>query len=123
MREAINLPTHKTTLYSSLVRTEGKYVFLSGCVGIREDGALGDSFREQTELAIHNMKTALAAANSDINHIARIIVFLTDYENMKEFNDIYKTHFSSLPPARSCIFVGLAPGYLVELNVTAVEIE
>lgn len=123
MREAINLPGHTISYYSDIVRTRGTHVFLSGFIGTRPDGSMGADISEQTELALQNMKAALGAASSSVDNVAKIVVYLTKYEDYKEFNEVYKRHFGNMPPARTCIFVNLFPDFLIELDVYAVENE
>lgn len=121
MRQAITLPGQPAKLYSDVVKAKGTLVFLAGQVGWRSDGSWGESFEIQTELALDNMKAALAVAGASIEQVAKVTVYLADARYGDVFNDIYARYFRSDRPVRTRIQTGLlARECLVEIDVIAV---
>ena len=68
-----------------------------------------------------NVSTLLEAAGSDMDHVLKTTVFLTDMDDYGKVNEIYATFFQGDPPARSAVAVkGLPLGALVEIEAVAV---
>ncbi len=82
--------------------------------------APGD-IKQQTAQVIKNMSAVLEAANSDLEHVIKTTVFISDINMFSEFNDVYKTFFPIDPPARSTIEVGkFNHGMVVEIEAIAI---
>jgi 2-iminobutanoate/2-iminopropanoate deaminase len=95
--------------YSQAV-VAGDLVFCSGTVGL--DAATGvwpDGIEAQTELALTNLATVLAAAGSSIDNCVKVTVFLTDASHAGAVNEIYRRHMPNPPPARSAPVVSGFP--------------
>jgi 2-iminobutanoate/2-iminopropanoate deaminase len=95
--------------YSQAV-VAGDLVFCSGTVGL--DAATGvwpDGIEAQTELALTNLATVLAAAGSSIDNCVKVTVFLTDASHAGVVNEIYRRHMPDPPPARSAPVVSGFP--------------
>ncbi len=99
------------------------FVFVSGQIGIDPaTGKLLDGVEPQAEQAFKNLANILAAAGSDMQHVVKTTVFVMDMGEFANVNRIYKEHFGSDFPARSCIQVGNLPGgALVEVEAIAVQ--
>ena len=102
----------------------GNMVFLRGQVGSDFDGnvvGVGDA-TAQTEQAMKNVKQLLEEAGSDLSHICRIQVYLTDRAYR---DDVYRVIGKWLkgvfPVSTGLIVQGLAkPDWVMEIEATAV---
>lgn len=114
----VNLPSASPILDACSI-TKAGLIYTSGSVGIRADGTIPESVEEQTEIAIANLKTVLAAAGGSIDTVVKALVFVTDPALIPKVNDVYKTHFISRPP-RSCVVTRLGSDKLfVEIELVA----
>src|ERR1700756_4037289 len=87
----------------SVCTRAGNMVFMSGMPPFYPD--TGESlqhapFERQAERILEQMKTALEAAGSDLDHVLKCNVLCISAERFKTFNEIYKRHFPKNPPAR-----------------------
>ena len=67
-------------------------------------------FPEQARQCLENVKTVLEAAGSSLDKALKCTVFLTDIANYKAMNEVYRTFFTTDPPARSTVGVKELPG-------------
>ena len=109
--------------FSRAVRV-GDMVFVSGCAPIASDGGVsapGD-MRGQTRRCFEIIEAALVQAGSDLKHVVRTRVFLTDMSRWKEAGEVHGEIFKDIEPATS--FLGtnalINPGWLVEIEADAV---
>ncbi len=87
------------------------FVFVSGQIGIDPaTGKLQEGVEAQAEQAFTNLKTILECGGSDMAHVVKTTVFVTDMGQFANVNKIYAAHFGSNFPARSCVEVGALPG-------------
>ena len=63
---------------------------------------------------------AVEAAGSGFSDVVMIRVYLTDAAHFAEFNEVYNAWASEPYAARTTIYAGLAPGFLVEIDALAV---
>ncbi|MGH7446263.1 MAG: RidA family protein [Longimicrobiales bacterium] len=116
-------PAGSSTLapYSPAVRTGG-LVFLSGQVGLRpgtRELAAG-GIAAETQQALDNVRSVLAAAALEPADVVKCTVFLADMRDYDAMNAVYARFFASEPPARSAVGVnGLPLGARVEIECIA----
>ena len=106
--------------YSQAV-VAGDLVFCSGTVGL--DAATGtwpDGIEAQTELALKNLASVLAAAGSAIENCVKVTVFLTDAAHATVVNEIYRRHMPDPPPARSAPVVSGFPVPQALISIDAI---
>lgn len=108
--------------YSQAIVANG-FVFASGQLPI--DPAIGEfaqgGVQEQTRQSLMNASQILQAAGTDLAHVVKTTVFLSDMANFAAMNEIYSQFFSQPFPARSAVAVkDLPKGALVEIEVVAV---
>lgn len=109
--------------YSHAV-VSGELVFCSGMVPI--DPASGKlvegTIEEHTARALTNLEASLHAAGSDLGHVVKTTVFLTDLGDFKGMNEEYARRFGDHKPARSTIGVAALPlGARIEIECVAVR--
>jgi 2-iminobutanoate/2-iminopropanoate deaminase len=100
----------------------GPLVVTAGQVGSDPStGRLGGSLVEQVETAITNLKAVLAEAGVGLEDVVKTTCFLTRIEDFKEFDAVYRRHFSDPLPARSTVGVVLAGDLLFEIEAWALR--
>jgi len=79
-------------------------------------------FEQQAERCLEELKTALEAAGSDLEHVLKVNVLCVSPERFKAFNEIYKRYFPKNPPARIffCVPVWTGP-FDIEIECIAVR--
>ena len=75
----------------------------------------------QTHQVMKNLKNVLTAANSTLNEVVFVRIYLLNFQDFDKMNNVYKSYFvSDKLPARTCIGVtGLAVGASVEIDLIA----
>lgn len=109
--------------YSQAIEVNG-FVFASGQIPINPaTGAFVEGgIQEQTRQALTNAQQILKAAGTDLNHVVKTTVFLSDITNFVPMNEVYAQFFSEPFPARSAVAVkDLPKGALVEIEVIAAK--
>lgn len=98
-------------------------IFVSGQIGIDpQTNTLKEGIEEQTIQIFENLKVILNDNRSDLNHITKTTIFLTDINQFETVNKIYRTYFSNQFPARSTIVVVTLPKKAsVEIECIAVK--
>jgi 2-iminobutanoate/2-iminopropanoate deaminase len=109
--------------YSQAIEANG-FVFASGQLGL--DPATGNfpegGIKEQTRQSLTNAKSILEAAGTDLSHVVKTTVFLSDMANFGAMNEVYAEFFIAPFPARSAVAVRELPkGALVEVECIAVK--
>jgi 2-iminobutanoate/2-iminopropanoate deaminase len=67
-----------------------------------------------------NLGVVLEAAGSSLENVVKATVFLKDKADFEIMNEIWRETFSTNPPARSTILVGLVGEAKAEIEVVAV---
>ena len=109
--------------YSQAIEANGM-VFASGQIPIAPATGLivEGGIQEQTRQALTNASHILRAAGTDMRHVVKTTVYLSDIANFTPMNEVYARFFSEPFPARSAVAVrDLPKGALVEVEVLAVK--
>ena len=78
------------------------------------------SIEEQAVQALNNLAAIVRAAGSDLNHVIRTTVYISDIELWGRFNQVYADFFGAHRPARSVVPVNeLHYGFLIEIDAVA----
>jgi 2-iminobutanoate/2-iminopropanoate deaminase len=126
------VPDHRLIQVPDAARPKGPYspavafnrlVFVSG-QGARvpeTDRLVGADVASQTEQCLRNLAAILRASGSDLQHVLRCGVFLTDMKDFEEMNTAYAKAFGDHRPARTTVAVSElpTPGLRVEIDCIA----
>lgn len=109
--------------YSQAIEANG-FIFASGQLPI--DPATGcfpeGGIKEQTRQSLTNAKNILEAAGTDLAHVVKTTVFLSDMANFGAMNEVYAEFFNAPYPGRSAVAVKTLPkDALVEIECIAVK--
>ena len=75
----------------------------------------------QTHQVMKNLKSVLTAANSSLENVVFVRVYLLNFQDFDAMNTVYESYFTlDKLPARTCIGVtGLAVGASIEIDLIA----
>ncbi len=104
--------------YSQVVVANG-FVFVAGQSPHRPNAkSLPKSFRAQVLQVLKNIKIALEAAGSDLDHVVKVTAYLRHLELFDEYNKIYKSFMPKGLPVRTTVASNLI-GMDVEIDCIA----
>lgn len=108
--------------YSQAIKCNG-FIFVSGQIPLTTENKLVEgSISEKSEQIIQNVKNILESSNSDLKHIVKATVFLSNMKYFKDFNAVYSKYFQADLPARTCAAVSNLPlDAEIEMEVIAAE--
>lgn len=64
---------------------------------------------EQSKQVLHNLKIAVEKAGSNMSHVLKLTIFMTNMQEFQRINDAVNEFFPENPPARSSIAVAELP--------------
>ena len=101
----------------------GDLIFVSGQIGLDpKTNTIKNDIEEQTVQIMENLKIILENNQSDLQHITKTTIFLTDIKQFKTINKIYGRYFTNNLPARSTVEVSsLAKNASIEIECIAVK--
>ncbi|HVR88502.1 MAG TPA: RidA family protein [Candidatus Limnocylindria bacterium] len=102
----------------------GDLIFCSGQVAL--DPATGENVsgdvRAQADRVLTSLAAVLTAAGSDLGHVVKTTVYLTDFGDFTVMNEVYARHFGDHRPARATVGVSALPrGLRVEIECIATK--
>ena len=109
--------------YSQAIVANG-FVFTAGQIPLipSEGKMLEGDVQDQTRQVLENLSAVLEEANSSLNNVIKITIFLDSMDDFAKVNEVYGEFFSSNPPARSTVEVARLPlGALVEIEAVALQ--
>jgi len=101
----------------------GNMVFVAGMLALDAGGQIvgRGHIAGQTRQALENVKAIVEAGGGRMSDIVKTTVYITDMANFAAMNEVYKTYFSSEPPARATVKADLVnKDFLVEIDAIAV---
>ncbi len=100
----------------------GDLVFVSGQIGVdpETNQLVAGGIREQTDQALRNIAAILDEAGSGMDQILKTTIFLVDFGQFADMNEVYAGHVGSTPPARATVEIKSLPaGALIEIEAIA----
>ena len=108
--------------YNQAIISNG-FVFTAGQVPIDPNtgNLIKGNFKERVRRVMNNLKSILEEADTNLSHVTKFTVFLTDISNYTEVNEVFNEFMNdSKAPARSLIEVSSLPaGADVEIDCIA----
>ncbi|MBW2425385.1 MAG: RidA family protein [Deltaproteobacteria bacterium] len=108
--------------YSQAIRAQG-LVFASGQIPLDPTTGeiVGGEIEDEARQVLANLRAVLQAAGSDLDHVVKATVYLTDLSLFPRVNAVYAEAFESEPaPARVTVGVASLPlGARVEIDAIA----
>lgn len=124
--KSISTPSAPTPAghYSQAIEHNG-LIFISGQLSV--DPATGEirngSIEDQTRLVLENLSGILKAAGSDMNHVLKVTIYVSDIDLWGAVNDVYAEAFGEHRPARAVVpSKDLHHGCLIEMEAIATVI-
>lgn len=109
--------------YSQALEVNG-FVFCSGQIGIDPNtGSLQEGIENQTRQTLNNINEVVRASGSNLSHILKTTIYLSDMKNYALVNQIYGEYFKDHKPARATVEVSRLPkDCLIEIEAIAVTL-
>jgi 2-iminobutanoate/2-iminopropanoate deaminase len=108
--------------YSHIARV-GNFLTIGGVAGVHSSTGelVGKDVGAQTRQIMKNMSALLESANSNLEHVIHVNVFLLHITDFEEMNGAYAESLGAHRPARTVIGVNELPkpGLLLTMNLTA----
>ncbi len=73
----------------------GRTVYVSGQVGIAQDGKIATDFRAQAVQSLENLKAALTAAGAGLEHVVKITNYFVDISHIAIFREVRDSYFDT----------------------------
>lgn len=104
----------------SQAAAQGGWLFVSGQIPLKADGAMAAGVKEQTEQVLANLAAVLEAGGLGLEDVVKTTVYMTDLSQFAVMNEVYARHFKEPYPARATVQVAALPkGAQVEIDAIA----
>lgn len=107
--------------YSPAVEFKG-LIFVSGQLPMNyQTGEVETgNIEKQTELALRNVEAILLEANSDLNHVLQMTIYISEMDDWSAVNEVYRRILGEHKPARAIVPVkDLHFGTKIEIQAIA----
>jgi len=96
--------------YSQAIESNG-LVFLSGQIPLDPAtmSLVDGDFETRARRVFDNLRAVTEAAGSDLNHIVKLTIYLTDLDNFAAVNAVMAEYFDEPYPARAALGVASLP--------------
>ena len=86
------------------------FIFTSRQIPLKPDGTLVEgNFEKECIQVLENVKAVLESANSSLDNIIKLTVFLTDLNKFEILNQVFIQYFTDSLPSRSTVQVSRLP--------------
>lgn len=101
------------------------FIFCSGQIGINpKTNEVVEGIEKQTVQVLNNIKSVLKAAYSDMDHVVKTTIYLSDMNTYQTVNELYGKYFIDNKPARTTVEVSRLPkNALIEIDAIAVIVD
>lgn len=105
------------------VTASSKMLFISGQVGQRADGSLGETIVEQTQIVAENLAQVLAGAGMGFSDVVKYTIYLTDPAHFEGFVSAGAPLLVAPPPATTLLYVKAlaSPAMFIEIEAVAAK--
>lgn len=116
------VPEPPANIFSNCLRV-GDQIFLSGMTANDgHGGTIGDgSAYDQSRACLEKIKSVLEAAGSSMDHIVKMVVYVTDMTHREAFGKARAEFFPDHKPCSTLVGITelAQPGLVIEVDVTA----
>ncbi len=101
----------------------GDWIFASGQLGLDvTTGKLAPGgIAAETRQVCENLKAVLEAADSSLDNVVKVTIYMVDLGELMEMNEVFSRYFPLDPPARTTFqCVALVGGARVEIEAIAI---
>ena len=100
----------------------GNLIWISGTVGMTQEGTIPPDVVGQFDLALHSLDGCLKAVGAGPEHVVKVTVFLTDINDRPRINPARQRYFGTSRPASTLVEVSalVLPQLKVEIEAQAV---
>lgn len=96
------------------------FLFISGQVGHKPDGTMGNTIEEQTKLTLENLRAVLQAAGCDFKDLVKVNTYITKKEYFQAYNKIYIDTIPEPRPTRATVIAALVDdSFMIEIEAIA----
>ena len=106
--------------YCHVVRAD-RHVWVSGSVGMKDDGTVPESTVEQFRIAMSSIDTCLKQAGAQPRHVVKVTIFMTNISERPLINPLRIDYFGEHRPASTLVEVSalVDPRLKVEIEAVA----
>ena len=106
--------------YRRAVR-RGDHIFVTGTMGMNEDGTFPDGVSAQTRRALEIVINAVKALGGDVTDIVRTRIYLTEAKKWEAVGKVHAEYFMAIRPATTMVEVSalVAPEAVIEIEADA----
>ena len=106
--------------YCHVVRAD-RHVWVSGAVGVREDGSIPDGTVDQFRIALASVDACLRHAGAGAKHVVKVTIFMTRITERRLINPLRIEYFGENRPASTLVEVSelVDPRLSVEIEAVA----
>jgi 2-iminobutanoate/2-iminopropanoate deaminase len=98
----------------------GGFIFFSGLVAVDSEGrVIPGGIAAETDHIFRQVATTLTTIGASLSDVVKVNAILTNAEDFDGFNDSYRKHFHTKPPARITTCAQLLIDARVELDLIA----
>lgn len=106
--------------YSQAVKCAGELLFVSGQIGLDENGELKEGIVLQTQQSLNNLKAVLEASEYQLKDVVKVNILLSDINDFDTVNSEYEVFLGDSKPARAAYQVSKLPkNALIEIEAVA----
>ncbi len=100
-----------------------RWLYVSGQVGVDVDGAAGDGFAAQCDIAWRHVLNLLEAAGMGPGDVVKITVFLTRAEDIPAYREGRDRAMGEAKPASTLLVISslARPNWLIEIEAVAAK--
>jgi enamine deaminase RidA (YjgF/YER057c/UK114 family) len=119
---AVHAPIGSYT-HTAAVPAGTELVFISGQVGMRQDGSIPATLSEQAEVVFGNLRACLRAHGIDMDAVVKLTSYLVSGQDVHAMREIRQRHFRTHCPTSTAVFVPalVNPAFLLEVEAVAVK--
>ncbi len=117
---ADNLPKPAGPYSAGVVLDKLIFVSGQGATNPATGKIAGLDIENQTAQVLRNVESILRAAGSDLQHVLRCNVYLTDIGEFQRMNAVYSRMFGENRPARTTVQVAALPDASLRVEIDAI---